>query len=274
MRIVTLIENTPGADGCACEHGLSLYIETERHRLLMDTGATGAFLRNAEHLGIDLIRVDTVVLSHGHYDHTGGVKAFAALNPAAAIYLQSGADGDFYHGEKYIGIDRSILSLPQLRKVAGDLWIDEELSLFTGVACRRGRPESNLELSRRNPDGTEAPDDFSHEQYLVIQSEGKRILLSGCAHNGILNILDRYREIRHEDPDIVLSGFHMKKNGDYTEAELRTIRSVAEALKQTRTVYYTGHCTGEPAYALMRSVLGDQLRPLHSGEEILKIRSF
>ena len=69
MRIVTLIENTPGAPGCAHEHGLSLYVETGRHTLLLDTGATGAFAANAAVLGLDLGRVDTIVLSHGHYDH-------------------------------------------------------------------------------------------------------------------------------------------------------------------------------------------------------------
>ena len=93
MRIVTLIENTPGDPRCACEHGLSLYLETHDHRLLMDTGSTGAFADNAEALGIDLTRVDTVVLSHGHYDHAGGLLRFAALNPGAPIYLQAGADG-------------------------------------------------------------------------------------------------------------------------------------------------------------------------------------
>lgn len=72
MRIITLIENTPGAPGCVHEHGLCLYIETARHTLLMDTGATGAFADNAATLGLDLTRVDTVVLSHGHYDHAGG----------------------------------------------------------------------------------------------------------------------------------------------------------------------------------------------------------
>lgn len=117
MRIVTLIENTPGDPRCACEHGLSLYLETHDHRLLMDTGSTGAFADNAEALGIDLTRVDTVVLSHGHYDHAGGLLRFAALNPGAPIYLQAGADGDFYHGDRYIGIDKAITALPQVRPV-------------------------------------------------------------------------------------------------------------------------------------------------------------
>lgn len=200
MRIVTLIENTPGDPRCACEHGLSLYLETHDHRLLMDTGSTGAFADNAEALGIDLTRVDTVVLSHGHYDHAGGLLRFAALNPGAPIYLQAGADGDFYHGDRYIGIDKAITALPQVRPVRGDLRIDGELFLFAGITGRRFWPQSNLSLRVRR-DGQTLQDDFSHEQCLVVSQDGHRVLVSGCAHNGILNILDRYRDLFGGDPD-------------------------------------------------------------------------
>src|SRR5699024_564782 len=111
MRIITLIENTPGAPGCVHEHGLSLYVETARHTLLMDTGATGALADNAAALGLDLSRVDTVVLSHGHYDHAGGLWRLVELAPHAQIYMQRGAGRDFYHGDRYIGIDKAILDL-------------------------------------------------------------------------------------------------------------------------------------------------------------------
>lgn len=226
MRIVTLIENTPGDPRCACEHGLSLYLETHDHRLLMDTGSTGAFADNAEALGIDLTRVDTVVLSHGHYDHAGGLLRFAALNPGAPIYLQAGADGDFYHGDRYIGIDKAITALPQVRPVRGDLRIDGELFLFAGITGRRFWPQSNLSLRVRR-DGQTLQDDFSHEQCLVVSQDGHRVLVSGCAHNGILNILDRYRDLFGGDPDVVISGFHMMKKQPYDCEELDVIDETA-----------------------------------------------
>ena len=91
MKIVTLVENTCGAENCIAEHGLSIYIETEKHRLLLDTGQTDAVVRNAEALGIDLRAVDTVILSHGHYDHTGGVMPFSRLNSSAQIIMQHSA---------------------------------------------------------------------------------------------------------------------------------------------------------------------------------------
>ena len=209
MRIVTLIENTPGDPRCACEHGLSLYLETHDHRLLMDTGSTGAFADNAEALGIDLTRVDTVVLSHGHYDHAGGLLRFAALNPGAPIYLQAGADGDFYHGDRYIGIDKAITALPQVRPVRGDLRIDGELFLFAGITGRRFWPQSNLSLRVRR-DGQTLQDDFSHEQCLVVSQDGHRVLVSGCAHNGIRNILSTVERRFPERPiQAVFGGTHL-----------------------------------------------------------------
>ena len=245
MRIVTLIENTPGDPRCACEHGLSLYLETHDHRLLMDTGSTGAFADNAEALGIDLTRVDTVVLSHGHYDHAGGLLRFAALNPGAPIYLQAGADGDFYHGDRYIGIDKAITALPQVRPVRGDLRIDGELFLFAGITGRRFWPQSNLSLRVRR-DGQTLQDDFSHEQCLVVSQDGHRVLVSGCAHNGILNILDRYRDLFGGDPDVVISGFHMMKKQPYDCEELDVIDETARELARHNTVFYTGHAPACP----------------------------
>ena len=267
MRIITLMENTPGAPGCVHEHGLSLYIRTPRHRLVLDTGATGAFADNAAALGIDLTTVDTVVLSHGHYDHAGGLLRMAELAPGAPIWIRQGAGQDFYHGEKYIGMDKGILALPQVRFVQADLRLDEELFLFGGITGRRYWPQSNLAL-RVMQNGLPVQDNFAHEQCLVVEAEGKRVLLSGCAHNGILNILDRYTEIFGGDPDVVVSGFHMKKGTDYTPEEWQVIEDTAHALLEHKCLFYTGHCTGRPAQERMQQIMGDQLRPLHSGVEL------
>lgn len=269
MRIVTLIENTPGREGCLYEHGLSVYVETGKHKLLVDTGATDAFLKNADCLGIDLRQVDTVILSHGHYDHSGGILAFAELNQTAQIYMQKTAGADYYSvhedGEEYIGIDKEILALPQVKLLDGDLRIDEELALFTDISGRRLWPEGNLRLKRRL--GNESVQDtFDHEQCLVISGEGKKILLSGCAHNGILNILDRYREIYGDEPDMVISGFHMMRK-EYSEEDIEDIRSTAKELTQLKTIFYTGHCTGPVAFSIMKEIMGEQLQEIHSGEE-------
>ena len=271
MKIINLIENTQGAEGCLCEHGLSFYVETHKHKLLIDTGATGAFITNAGKLGVDLKQVDTVILSHGHYDHAGGILDFVKINPDAAILMQHAAGEKYYHQsstlEKYIGIDPMIKELPQVVWIDGNRKIDEELFLFSGVTGRRMWPSGNRELKvKKNEEFLQ--DDFCHEQYLVISENGKRILISGCAHNGILNILDKYREIYGTCPDVVISGFHMRKKSGYTEEDMDMIKEIAMELKKTDTVFFTGHCTGEIPYQILKEDMREQLIYVHSGEEI------
>lgn len=272
MKIINLIENTQGSKGCQYEHGLSFYVETRNHKLLVDTGATDLFIANAEKLGVDLRQIDMVILSHGHYDHAGGILAFADRNPDARIFMQSTAGGAYYHKndvvERYIGIDERIISLPQIEFMGGNKRIDDELFLFSGVTGRKLWPAGNRELKvKRN--GTFFQDDFSHEQYLVVEENHRKVLLSGCAHNGILNILEKYREIYGTEPDAVISGFHMRKKSDYTHEDLTVIQEIAEELKKTSTKYYTGHCTGELPYQIMKECMGEQLIYVHSGDEVI-----
>lgn len=257
------MEDTQGQAAVFAEHGLSLYIETAGHKLLMDTGASEKTADNAARLGIDLSGVDTVILSHGHYDHTGGLLWIAELAPDAELYLQKAACGQFYHGEKYIGIDRRILDLPHLHLLDGDSQPDAELSLFT---CEQDICQSGGGLTEYR-DGAYVPDTFCHEQSLVITENGRRILLSGCAHCGIVNILARFRARYHAAPDAVVSGFHMPQVN--TLAERLAVEETARELVRYPTVYYTGHCTGHSAFELLRPTLGTQLRRLHSGDELI-----
>ena len=314
MRIVNLIEDTAGAGGCAFAHGLSFYIETAGHRALMDLGPSRATLENAAALGIDLRAVDTVVLSHGHYDHSGGIMPFAEINDRAAIYMQAGADGEYYadDGEqtgngcaaenscngslagnraamqasryRYIGIDRAIMGLPQVKLLRGDYVIDEELEVFTVKSRTHALPSTNARLLVKNAvktgNGQGSPaslgaseasftrDDFRHEHFLVVHEGSSNVLLSGCAHNGILSILDAYEEKYGVHPDAVISGFHLMKKSGYTADEVAEIREIAEELRRYRTKFYTCHCTGIEAYEVMRAIMGGQLTYVHSGDEI------
>lgn len=263
MRAVILMEDTCGDPQCAYEHGLSVYVETPGYRILVDTGASEKTLENAKKLGVDLTKVDTVVLSHGHYDHSGGLSAFRDLNQDAVIYMQQSALGDYYHGERYIGVDKRIAGMQGVKLLTGDFRINEELSVFTGITGRKFWPQSNLKLSMLK-DGKQVQDEFEHEQCLVIHEE-KKVLISGCAHNGILNILDRYGEKYGDSPDIVISGFHMTKKADYTEEEVEIIKQTAQELKEKDTVFYTGHCTGQRAIELMQPVMGERMIQIHCG---------
>ncbi len=270
MKITNLIENIQGSRNLPCEHGLSFYVETPTHKLLMDAGSTAQFADNARVLGVDLAKVDLAILSHGHYDHAGGLVTFAEHNAHAPIYVQEGARGEFYHQKeselRYIGLSEETKQLSQMVWLQGDWRIDEEISLFTGVTGRRCWPDGNRELVSRKADDRIVQDDFSHEQYLVLFCEGKKILISGCAHNGILNILDRYKELYGGEPDLVLSGFHMQKKQGVTEQDIQEIQATARELAGMSTRFYTGHCTGIEAFGIMKDIMGEQLHYVHCGD--------
>lgn len=266
MKILTLIEDTRGKSEVKAEHGLSFYVETKNHKLLMDTGASDLTWENATKLGVDTSKVDTVIISHGHYDHAGGLLGFSHQNPNAHIYMQKLAAGDFFHGDRYIGIDKRILGLPHLHLLDGDYKIDDELCLFSGITGRTLWPKSNLVLSEK-VDNKMIQDCFLHEQCLVINNSNQNILISGCAHNGILNILSRFKDIYHAYPNVVISGFHMMKKTVYTEDEIDNIRETAYALTKVPTIFYTGHCTGQAAFDIMKEIMGVQLQQIHSGDD-------
>ena len=106
MRTAVLCENTALSEKYACEHGLSLYIETGSHKILFDTGQTDVFVKNAHLMDIDLTLADTVIISHGHYDHGGGLKKLLDINRHAAVYINEHAFEPHYNGtNKYNGLD-------------------------------------------------------------------------------------------------------------------------------------------------------------------------
>ena len=255
MKITVLTENT-SPRGLLYEHGLSIYIETGYKKILFDTGQSGIFAENAERLGIDLSAVDFAVLSHGHYDHGGGLARFFELNGRAPVYMSSRAFGDHFNAEgKYIGIDKA------LRQSERIILCENAVSLGEGIALRPagevreiidfGSAGLSMEIN-----GRRTPDDFAHEQYLMIEENGKRILFSGCAHKGIINIVERFK------PDIVFGGFHFMKTplGD-------TLRGYAERLASYDTIYYTCHCTGAEQYAFIKPYI-KSLSYISAGDRI------
>ena len=227
MKVICLMENTIGNELCQSEHGLSLYVETENHVVLIDTGASGLFIENAKMLGVDLSKVEIVFLSHGHYDHGGGILAFHKINPEAKIVMQKKALGDYWHKsdlvEKYIGLDPEIRKMKNLVFPEGDFVYKKEIltcekieqyETFTlkskGLDELKCWPEGNLVLKEK-VESKYIQDSFVHEQYIVINENEKSVLISGCAHNGILNILEEYQTKYGNNPDIIISGFHMRK---------------------------------------------------------------
>lgn len=295
MKIVNLIENTEGREGIISAHGLSFYIETAKHKILLDLGPSDETLKNAKILGINLKDIDIVILSHGHYDHSGGITPFIKINDKALIYMQQSATKDYYADDgknaterfRYIGIDKEIKKLSQVRFLNGDKKIDEELELFVIQKRSHELPFANKRLLvmkekflenrklKNKPVEIEFEendfirDDFTHEHFLVIHEEGKDILMSGCAHNGILSIMDEYISRYKKEPDVVVSGFHLMKKTDYKKGEIQEIKAIAKELKKYKTKFFTCHCTGVLAYEVMKDIMGDNLEYVHSGEDVI-----
>lgn len=255
MKLVTLIENTTASPALAAEHGLSLYIETARHKILFDAGQSAAFADNAVKLGIDLAAVDFAVLSHGHYDHGGGMARFLELNSHAQVYVNQNAFAPHFNGtQKYIGLD------PELEKSGRLVFTGDEHTIAPGVCLHtcntlaRPWPTDPFGLTERAGEAF-VPDDFRHEQYLLLEKDGKRVLVSGCSHKGILNIHHWFR------PDVLIGGFHFKQ----LPPDSPGLRRAAEILAQSETVFYTGHCTGDEQFRAMKEVMGDRLRTISTG---------
>lgn len=257
MKLSVLMENTSAQERICAEHGLSLYIESGDHRILFDMGQTDAFLQNARIMGVALEKADLAVLSHGHYDHGGGMAGFLALNDHAPVYVHALAFGHHGHGEeKYIGLDPALRQSSRLRFVQGDVQLDDHLSLHdcNGRACHQ--PIVAHGLTIRTPDGWRE-ETFRHEQYLLIREGGRRILISGCSHKGVVNIA------RWFEPDVLVGGFHLMKVEDERELD-----RIADELLKLPTQYYTAHCTGLAQYDYLKKRMQNRLAYLSAGDAL------
>lgn len=269
MKIVTLLENTSHRPGLTAARGISLYVETNRRKVLFDMGPDASFLDNARALGIDLAAVDTAVLSHGHSDHGGGLAAFCAVNGKARICLRREALGAYY--AVLPGQEPNYIGLPETKTLAdrfsftGDREdLGDGLTLFSDVEDDQALRAVAPKLQEKVGEGFR-PDGFAHEQHLLVEEGGKAALLAGCGHLGIVNTLRAAKKRLGRMPDVVFGGFHLfelKPGAPEAEALLR---ATAEELRQGNTVYYTGHCTGDWAYERLKEALGDRLRPMDCG---------
>ena len=270
MKIVSLLENT-SRHGLWVEHGLSLYIETgQREKILFDMGQSQLFTLNAKLLGISLAHVQLAILSHGHYDHGGGLDAFLRLNAQAPVYVHTRAFEPHYSlrdtGLRYIGLDPALKEHPQLRFCQDISKINDHILLFSQVSGQCLCPPGNRTLFGPAP---AEHDTFGHEQNLLITEGDKRILFTGCAHAGILNILKRAKQMTDGPITHVIAGMHLSKHGLSKTEETLYIQQLADHLLSFQSCqYYTMHCTGETGYLLLKERMGSRIRYLSCGDII------
>jgi 7,8-dihydropterin-6-yl-methyl-4-(beta-D-ribofuranosyl)aminobenzene 5'-phosphate synthase len=259
VKISVLMENTPYAEGFASEHGLSLFIETRNHRILFDMGQSDGFIANAERLQIDLATVDLAVISHGHYDHGGGLPHFLACNGKAPVYVNRRAFEPYYaQGGLFVGLNPAYANHPQIVPVDDYLSVADGITLYSCNALPRPHPMDCYGLSALQ-NGKPVPDTFLHEQYLLIRENGRTVVVSGCSHKGVLNILQWLK------PDVFIGGFHYMEV-DPAGPDVSVLDEAAAVLRQQDTRYYTCHCTGLEQYAYLKKQAGASLAYIAAGQ--------
>ena len=270
MRITVLAENT-AREGFAAEHGLSLHIRlSDGRRILFDMGQSDLFVQNARRLGIDLSLVDAAVLSHGHYDHGGGLSHFLALNGHAPVYAHREAFFPHYSlrdtGMHFIGLDASLEHHPQVRLCEGLVSFSSGGKIFSLGREKTDAPPGNRWLY--GPD-KKKHDTFSHEQNLLIEEGAHTVLFAGCAHSGIVTIMQEATRLAGHPPTHVFAGMHLVKSGLAPLEEERYIHDLAHLLCAfPHCHYYTMHCTGVEQFEKLRTHMPGRISYLGTGKTV------
>ena len=281
MKVTVVVDNkgSQTIPDLVGEHGLSLLIETDNSKLLFDTGASELFARNAKTLGINLEAVDALVLSHGHYDHGGGLEAFLNINKHAKVYMGPGAlDAHiaklFGILSKSIGLNRKALepfrdrlaSVDKMTEIAARAFVLPQIDMSSTTPRDMG-------MFYRKTNAGLLKDDFSHEVLLVIQDTKGISVVTGCAHKGILNIVSASKaQFPQVDIKAIIGGLHMMDPATKRLSESKeVIRSIGTTLRNDTRVskLYAGHCTGEAAFSLLKDKMGEKLEPIMVGKQIV-----
>jgi len=259
MKWTVLSDNRTNDNQLQTEHGLSILLETDKHRILLDTGASDVFIRNAEKMGIDLSTVDYVFISHGHSDHAGGLKHLTKINDKAQVIVSPDAvSGKFY--SKRGNLHSITTEWPKIdngRIVLTDqsCAIAEGFYAIAHIPQNHPMPKGNQNLYVVNTEGDFIHDDFSHELALYVDG----LLFTGCAHSGLENILAACPY----HVKVVIGGFHLLDGMESVEE----LTALAQRLINHGFLFYTSHCTGDKVFATLKTVMGDQLQSFCCGTQ-------
>ena len=271
MKITVLAENRKFDDTLESEHGLCIYLETENYKCLLDTGASDVFITNAEKLGIDLNEVDFVFISHGHADHIGGLPEFLTVNVKAKIVLSENAINQSFfstrNGLHPINIDFDFSPYTErFVFVDSEMVIRDEIRVFSATENKYPLPKANAALFKQRGNGL-LSDDFNHELVISFGTDNL-FVYTGCAHRGLLNILSSILLSPTKKIGTVMGGFHLSDSNATqkfeTEAEIENIGSELKKIYPD-TLFITGHCSGENAFKLLKTKLGEHIDLFYTG---------
>lgn len=296
MEIITLIEDSKHDEKLIEEFGLSLLIKTNGKNILFDTGSSENFIKNAKMLGMELQDIDFVVISHAHYDHSGGLKAFLQINDKSKVFFCESADGDYYSNtvtklpyflniliyplvhnsayfSKYIGVDKTIFKnySDRIEFIKSFKEIDKNIFAITDIIKTRPLAKGNKFLLSMQGDKIK-PDEFKHELILTIKEDDGLVIFTGCGHSGLLNMVETVKNC-FKDDNIkgIVGGFHLKfqPRKDSLAGKRKDIEFIAkELIRHNAAKVYTGHCTGNKAYTILKSIMKDRLDRIYTGNKI------
>lgn len=280
MLVTTLIENTRlvNRPELTPEFGLSLYIQYAGGSLLFDTGLSGAFLPNADKLGINIQKVSQVVISHHHNDHGGGLGKFLVVNPHARVIMRQSETEEYYLKPfwfvyKNVGLDTRMYEQYPTRFtfISQSTEIAPAIFILTEIPRKHPIPRGNRYIYTKKK-GHYQLDTFDHELVLVIKEPDGLAVFTGCSHSGILNMVEA---VTQHFPDLpikaVLGGFHMIGLPFFNNMaeSIQTVENIGrQLLDYPIQMIYTGHCTGKRAYGVLNKVLREKLEYLPTGRTI------
>ena len=262
MKWTVLVDNRTNNPSLETEHGLSILLETEKHSILLDTGASDVFIRNAERLGKDLSTVDYVFVSHGHSDHAGGLRHFMKINDKAKVIVSPDAiSGRFFSKRGNLhSITTAWPEIPEERLLAIEHSesIGDDIYVIAHIPHIHPMPEGNQHLFVQDARGQYIQDDFRHE--LALYTGG--LLFTGCAHSGLENILATCPL----PVNTVVGGFHLLDNHESGIKLSELSHRLTDTYPQTQ--FYTSHCTGNTVFAILQDVMGNKMHPFSCGTTI------
>jgi len=259
VNVKVLVDDVRPKAGLDSEHGLSLWIEYKEKRILFDTGQSDILLQNAKKIGVDLTRTDVIILSHGHYDHTGGLCAVLKVVPDAVIYAHPAAVEPKYSCKE--GKVRPIGMSALTRQAINNhkiVWTEKPFNLCEGITLTGQIPRKS---SFEDVGGAffidkncRKPDNLLDDQALFIESSKGLVVVLGCAHSGIVNTLDYISRLTHQSKIYaIIGGMHL------VDASDDRIRHTIEALKRYDIEKIVPlHCTGTRATEFLFAAFGDK----------------
>lgn len=270
MTLTVLSENTanPGFPDLIVEHGLSVHVELGDYNILYDFGARGTLIPNSRILGVKLEEVKEAILSHGHYDHGGDLESFLEINRTAAVHHGRDAFSPRWSISKGsprgVGLSFSAEGPPGERlSVVEKLEDRGDYIILPAAPGHRAKPKGNS-LLLAGPAGGRLQDDFVDELTLVIRGSEGLIVVTGCSHRGILNIVDQVSTYCPDCPiSALVGGFHLR-DGEESETDIAEVcRRLSQSLPVGRI--YSGHCTEATAGRIMADTFTDRYQTLYSG---------